>query len=451
MGKTTDAATRTIHLQGVGRVPAVEAQDLSVGDQLMYNSGSVYQITKIEDASPKFFRIFQVSTETGEEYSRRVKKDRLAARVPEGKRRRLGHDAPATNYRAQVCAPQGGIWVTVSHGDTAKAAACGRTPLNQFSYFGSVMLGRHGLGDTYDARVDNMAAMAAGATLTAENGHRFRILPPEQPSVSVEAAALAQKYPLGAAAVFTPEGATERDVVVVNSAPDADGTVEVLSARQNGKALRVPLAALEELPALPPAPEGDPTDYWTVTDDKGQEVTRVRAETRVGARTEVERNPQAAAVAKRLGGLFYRRLSTSELPPELRAALEADTARQAAPRALGCLPGSVDVPQVKAAIRLLTHDGQPLAAFDERDRCLSAGAYLDPRRETGEVVLEFLAEHRPAAGRKELADEQERVTLEYAALFRMAGWTVQEFQERDHTGQERLARLILTPPTPHSV
>jgi hypothetical protein len=121
---------------------------------------------------------------------------------------------------------------------------------------------------------------------------------------------------------------------------------------------------------------------------------------------------------------------------------------QIAPRPLGCLPGSVDVPQVKAAIRLLTHDGQPLAAFDERDRCISAGAYLDPRRETGEVVLEFLAEHRPTAGREELDAERLRVTLEYADLFRVAGWTVQEFQERDHTGRERLARLILTPPAP---
>ncbi|MFJ4084975.1 hypothetical protein ACIP2Z_39280 [Streptomyces iakyrus] len=121
---------------------------------------------------------------------------------------------------------------------------------------------------------------------------------------------------------------------------------------------------------------------------------------------------------------------------------------QTAPRPLGCLPGSVDVPQVKAALRLLTHDGQPLAAFDERDRCISAGAYLDPRRETGEVVLEFLAEHRPSAEYEELCDERLRVTLEYADLFRVARWRAGEVWERDHTGRERLARLILTPPLP---
>ncbi|MEU6462192.1 hypothetical protein [Streptomyces sp. NPDC046976] len=119
---------------------------------------------------------------------------------------------------------------------------------------------------------------------------------------------------------------------------------------------------------------------------------------------------------------------------------------KATPSALGHLPGGADVPQVKAAVRLLTHDGQPLAAFDEGDRCLSAGAYLDPRRETGEVVLEFLAEHRTSTGWEELCAERLRVTLEYADLFRVAGWTVQEFRERDHTGRERLARLILTPP-----
>lgn len=121
---------------------------------------------------------------------------------------------------------------------------------------------------------------------------------------------------------------------------------------------------------------------------------------------------------------------------------------QTAPRPLGCLPGSVDVPQVKAAIRLLTHDGQPLAAFDERDRCISAGAYLDPRRETGEVVLELLSEHRPTAGWEERCDERLRVTLEYADLFRVARWRAAEVWERDHTGRERLARLILTPPLP---
>lgn len=119
MSKSIDVATATIHLQGIGRVPAVAARKLKVGDQLTYNYGGVYQITKIEDASPKFFRIFEVSAETGEEHSSRVKKDRLAARVPEADRRRLGHDAPTTLYRAQVYAPVGRTWGPGSSSATA--------------------------------------------------------------------------------------------------------------------------------------------------------------------------------------------------------------------------------------------------------------------------------------------------------------------------------------------
>lgn len=198
---TSTDTPQTIHLQGVGRVPAVEATDLQVGDQLMYNSGSVSQNTQIVDASPKFFKIHEVSAETGEEYTRKVKKTTLVARVPEEHRRPLGHTAaPATHYRAQVKAPTGDLgwmtprgstgWVTVSHGETVEAAVSGLTASGtEWSYFGSVMLDKHGLGYSYDSKVDGRAdsvkAMADGATLTAEDGHSFRILPPE-PAGAVE-------------------------------------------------------------------------------------------------------------------------------------------------------------------------------------------------------------------------------------------------------------------------
>lgn len=175
MSKSTDTATQSIHLQGIGRVPAAPAHQLKVGDQLMYNYGGVYQITKIEDASPKFFRIFEVSTETGEEHNSRVKKDRLVARVPEADRRRLGHDAPASVYRAQVYAPQGQTWTTVGHGPTVEDATEGY----KAAYFSSSILRDHGLGGSYDANKASVEAMTDGKTLTAEDGHRFRILPPE--------------------------------------------------------------------------------------------------------------------------------------------------------------------------------------------------------------------------------------------------------------------------------
>lgn len=181
MPKSLDVAAASIHLQGIGRVPAVAAQELKAGDQLMYNHGGVHQITKIEEASPRFLRVFEVSAETGEEHSGRVKKDRLVARVPESGRRPVGHDAPTTDYRAQVYAPQGLTWTTVSHGATAEAAASGRTRGNRFSHFDSVLLDRHGLGNTFEARAACVKAMAQGKTFTAADGHRFRILPPEQP------------------------------------------------------------------------------------------------------------------------------------------------------------------------------------------------------------------------------------------------------------------------------
>ncbi|MGW1436782.1 hypothetical protein ACWD7M_16225 [Streptomyces griseus] len=179
----TDPAQK-IRLQGVGWVPAAPAHELVVGDQLMYNGGSVYQITKIVDASPKFFTIHEVSTQNGEEYQRRVKKDRPAARVAEKHRRPLGyHAAPATDYRAQISPPTGNLgWITVGHGDTFDAAVSGLTPSRQEStHFASVM-DDHGLGwtaENHEGRAESLKAMREGATLTATDGHSFRVLPPE--------------------------------------------------------------------------------------------------------------------------------------------------------------------------------------------------------------------------------------------------------------------------------
>ena len=86
----TTETPKKLRLQSVGWVPAVEASELKVGDQLMYNFGSVCQIVKIEEASPKFLRVHEVSTERGTEYQRRVKKTSMVARVPEKDRRRVG-------------------------------------------------------------------------------------------------------------------------------------------------------------------------------------------------------------------------------------------------------------------------------------------------------------------------------------------------------------------------
>ncbi|MGP3776995.1 hypothetical protein ACTWJ8_39800 (plasmid) [Streptomyces sp. SDT5-1] len=302
------AAPRKVRLQYVGWVPAVEARELVVGDQVMYNGGSVCQISAIEEASARFLYVYEVCTEKGTESRRKVRKDSPAARVPEEHRRPLGHEsAPARHYRAQVCAPHGDdAWVTVSHGATVDEAGHGLTRTGRArSYFSSLLLDAHGLGyraDNVDGRAESVQAMTEGQTLTAEDGHRFRILAPEQPPSGTET-----------------------------------GTVD-----------------------------------------------------------------------------------------------------EAAQHRTGCLPESANAPQVKAAKRVLAEAGQPLAAFDAGQRCASEGVDLDPRTDTGEVVLGFVAEHwrtgPPPA-------ERERIVRDCAALFRKAGWAVEEFWD-----DGRLARLILTPP-----
>jgi hypothetical protein len=180
----TPEQPKKIRIQAVGWLPAIEASELEVGDQRIYNFGSTHQITKIEEASPKFLTITSVSTETGEEYTSRVKKTSLVARASERDRHRLGHDAPATAYRAQILPPNGPGWITVSHGATAEDATRGNATSGHPSYFDSVMLDHHGLGYTSDnpnGRADSVKAMTDGETLTAEDGHSFRILPPKQP------------------------------------------------------------------------------------------------------------------------------------------------------------------------------------------------------------------------------------------------------------------------------
>jgi hypothetical protein len=395
MPKSIDVATKSIHLQGVGRVPAVEARELKVGDQLMYNYGGVYQITKIEDASPKSFRIFEVSAETGEEHSGRVKKDRLVARVPEADRRRLGHDAPATDYRAQVYAPQGRSWITVSHGATVEAAASGRTRLNQFSYFASVLLDRHGLGGTFEARAASVKAMAQGGTLTAEDGHSFRILPPEPTSSKTaappaatpdEAAESVNKFPVATPAVYVPEeGEEHRDIVVVLSEPDTDSMVEAHSVKHS-KPIRVPLAMLRPLPELPPEPEGELTDWWTATDAEGAELARVKAKDDPRARNVAMRDATVVAACRRDKGFALRRLRTSELsvplgqlrglpriaPAEPRVTVTAHT-RKSVPTRLreSSAPGGTVHSEKAGALRWQLPDGEELTLAEAAKRFLN--------------------------------------------------------------------------------
>ncbi|MFB7403433.1 hypothetical protein ACFCZR_24975 [Streptomyces rubiginosohelvolus] len=124
---------------------------------------------------------------------------------------------------------------------------------------------------------------------------------------------LAARYPAGEVAVRLPEGDEKRrDVVVVLDKPDLAGKVQVHSVAANGQ-VRVPLTELRPGPELPPEPEGKITDWWTITDANGTELTRVKAENDPAARKAARRNPKVVAAARRDNGFAVRRLRSSEL------------------------------------------------------------------------------------------------------------------------------------------
>lgn len=73
---------KTIHLQGIGRTPAKQAQEFSVGDRMMWNYGSTSLVEAIKDASASFL-VFTLVSERGERSERRLMKSRLVAVAPD--------------------------------------------------------------------------------------------------------------------------------------------------------------------------------------------------------------------------------------------------------------------------------------------------------------------------------------------------------------------------------
>lgn len=72
--------SNTIHLQGLGDLPAILASDLRVGMKLSWNySYCGYEVVSIEEASAKFLKVVERNVKTGQEFTRRLKKDRLVA------------------------------------------------------------------------------------------------------------------------------------------------------------------------------------------------------------------------------------------------------------------------------------------------------------------------------------------------------------------------------------
>ncbi|WP_399554032.1 hypothetical protein [Streptomyces anulatus] len=138
---------------------------------------------------------------------------------------------------------------------------------------------------------------------------------PDQIRRAADTVRLAARYPVASVAAHGDAAEEFLNVVVVGSEPDQNGTVQVHSVRLKGP-VRVPLAELRPAPELPPHPpqaEGEITDWWTITDVNGAELTRVQAEDDPGARKVALRNKHVTRACHRDNGFGVRRLRTSEL------------------------------------------------------------------------------------------------------------------------------------------
>lgn len=72
--------TRFIHLQGLGKVPAILARELKPGDILSWNqSPDSYQVVDVKEVSKQFLSVTQKHLSSGKTYETRMKKDKLVA------------------------------------------------------------------------------------------------------------------------------------------------------------------------------------------------------------------------------------------------------------------------------------------------------------------------------------------------------------------------------------
>ncbi len=75
--KTALRSFPNTHLQSIGAYAAMKAEELRVGDTMVWNWGGTSEVVKIERASKCFLRIHEKSD--GKVYQRRVKLGRLVA------------------------------------------------------------------------------------------------------------------------------------------------------------------------------------------------------------------------------------------------------------------------------------------------------------------------------------------------------------------------------------
>ncbi|WP_228184009.1 hypothetical protein [Streptomyces anulatus] len=189
-----------------------------------------------------------------------------------------------------------------------------------------------------------------------------------------------------------------------------------------------------------------PSVPWLIEDQAGEEVGRIEATSAEHARAATAGMPAVVAAQGR-AELVYRRVVPGDCAGPLLG-LPAG-----APVTYGGLRGSIGSMRMQRARLVLDRGGQTLATFDgETQRCVSAGAYLDPREEAYQVCLRY----HPTDGvpRESITDwvaertRREAIVMRYAELFHAANWTVEEYREPEFEegGRERLTGLVLTAP-----
>ncbi|MEU6290395.1 hypothetical protein K388_05832 [Streptomyces sp. KhCrAH-43] len=137
---------------------------------------------------------------------------------------------------------------------------------------------------------------------------------------------LTRTHTIGTIAAYHPARAKRhQDIVAVQSRPDSDGHVKVLS----GRLRRLITVALTDLRPAPPAAlaPGELTDTWAVMDQDGTWLLLVEGTTysaaRRAARHAAAHAPEAKSRSLRGVDFLYRRLRSSEIPvtfAELHAA-----------------------------------------------------------------------------------------------------------------------------------
>ena len=79
-----DRETQTIQLQGIGRCPAIAAEQLQPGMILSWNySPRGYAVVSVAPKGKQSLTVVERNRETGKEYTRTLRKTRLVVAEPE--------------------------------------------------------------------------------------------------------------------------------------------------------------------------------------------------------------------------------------------------------------------------------------------------------------------------------------------------------------------------------